>query len=231
MKCWDIGGQAQYRSEWGRYTRGCDVIIFVVDSHAIESIPLARKELHRLLEDRELAPLPCSSSATKSTWSRNVTGGHLIRDRILLRHGEPLDRHSDLRAEGRTHSGPPCGSSSRGNFKASSRILQASLCGVARRELAPSTPLSAETGLARRRGSVGIRRTVRRIPAPTGIFTGAGGVVPRAARPWPCSALRRAGAKAGPHAVGAEQPRSRAVRKSPRARGSRARAAGSPPVL
>lgn len=27
MKCWDIGGQAAYRSEWGRYTRGCDVIL------------------------------------------------------------------------------------------------------------------------------------------------------------------------------------------------------------
>ena len=33
MKCWDIGGQAQYRSEWGRYTRGCDVIIYVVDAN------------------------------------------------------------------------------------------------------------------------------------------------------------------------------------------------------
>ena len=35
MKCWDIGGQAQYRSEWGRYTRGCDVIIYVVDANAV----------------------------------------------------------------------------------------------------------------------------------------------------------------------------------------------------
>ena len=37
MKCWDIGGQAQYRSEWGRYTRGCDVIIYVVDANAVLS--------------------------------------------------------------------------------------------------------------------------------------------------------------------------------------------------
>ena len=37
MKCWDIGGQAQYRSEWGRYTRGCDVIIYVVDAHAFDT--------------------------------------------------------------------------------------------------------------------------------------------------------------------------------------------------
>lgn len=38
MKCWDIGGQAQYRSEWGRYTRGCDVIIYVVDANAVISL-------------------------------------------------------------------------------------------------------------------------------------------------------------------------------------------------
>lgn len=37
MKCWDIGGQAQYRSEWGRYTRGCDVIIYVVDANAVRT--------------------------------------------------------------------------------------------------------------------------------------------------------------------------------------------------
>lgn len=88
MKCWDIGGQAQYRSEWGRYTRGCDVIIYVVDANAVrqvilspsnrpppretddgyvlvcpsccflqfDQISLARKELHRLLEDRYVPP-------------------------------------------------------------------------------------------------------------------------------------------------------------------------------
>jgi ADP-ribosylation factor-like protein 8 len=75
--CRDIGGQRQYRSEWGRYTKGCDVIIFVVDAFAVrrswrvdaaiplltcrcvcllrlqrEQIPVARKELHRLLENR-----------------------------------------------------------------------------------------------------------------------------------------------------------------------------------
>jgi len=35
MKCWDIGGQEQYRSEWGRYVRGCDVMVYVVDSHDV----------------------------------------------------------------------------------------------------------------------------------------------------------------------------------------------------
>ena len=32
MKCWDIGGQEQYRSEWSRYTKGCDVVLYVVDT-------------------------------------------------------------------------------------------------------------------------------------------------------------------------------------------------------
>ena len=65
MKCWDIGGQEQYRSEWGRYTRGCDVIIFVVDSNATDKISTARRELHRLLEDRQLATTPLLILANK----------------------------------------------------------------------------------------------------------------------------------------------------------------------
>jgi ADP-ribosylation factor-like protein 8 len=51
MKCWDLGGQSQYRQEWGRYTRGCDCIIFVVDAHAMHLLPDAKagKNNHRLL--------------------------------------------------------------------------------------------------------------------------------------------------------------------------------------
>ncbi len=32
LKVWDIGGQVQYRQEWGRYTKGTDAILFVLDS-------------------------------------------------------------------------------------------------------------------------------------------------------------------------------------------------------
>ena len=38
--------------EWGRYTRGCDAVVFVVDSHDAERLPEAKVELHRLLEQR-----------------------------------------------------------------------------------------------------------------------------------------------------------------------------------
>jgi len=58
LKVWDIGGQEKYRSEWPRYTRGCNVIVFVVDSQQPTLLPSAKKELHQLLEDRELSRLP-----------------------------------------------------------------------------------------------------------------------------------------------------------------------------
>ena len=62
LKVWDIGGQKQYRSEWARYTRGCNVIAFVVDTQTPQTLHVAKKELHQLLEDRELA---VSSSSTQ----------------------------------------------------------------------------------------------------------------------------------------------------------------------
>jgi len=53
----------QYR--WGRYTRGCNVILFVVDTNAIHLFPDAKTELHRLLEDKELATTPVLVVANK----------------------------------------------------------------------------------------------------------------------------------------------------------------------
>ncbi len=32
MKVWDIGGQVQFRREWGKYTKGSDVILFILDA-------------------------------------------------------------------------------------------------------------------------------------------------------------------------------------------------------
>ena len=42
MKVWDIGGQVQYRSEWGRYTKGCDAIIFLIDASNVKIYYLER---------------------------------------------------------------------------------------------------------------------------------------------------------------------------------------------
>lgn len=79
MKCWDLGGQSQYRAEWGRYTRGCNVIIFVVDTHAIHLLPDAKAELHRLLEDRELATTALLVVANKIDLEPHASEDELIK--------------------------------------------------------------------------------------------------------------------------------------------------------
>jgi GTPase SAR1 family protein len=79
MKVWDLGGQAKYRSEWGRYTKGSDVIVFIVDTQAPNELPLAKKELHQLLEDRDLARLPLLVLANKIDLVPKFTEAELIK--------------------------------------------------------------------------------------------------------------------------------------------------------
>ena len=76
---WDIGGQKQYRSEWARYTRGCNVIAFVVDTQAPHTLHVAKKELHQLLEDRELSKLPLLVLANKIDLGPKISEQELIR--------------------------------------------------------------------------------------------------------------------------------------------------------
>jgi len=79
MKVWDLGGQARYRSEWGRYAKGSDVLVFVVDTQAPADLPVARRELHQLLEDRELAKLPLLVLANKIDLGPKFTEDELIK--------------------------------------------------------------------------------------------------------------------------------------------------------
>lgn len=84
MKCWDLGGQAQYRQEWGRYTRGCDCILYVVDSNAMHLFPDAKQELHRLLEDRELATTPLLVVSNKIDLEPHASESILIKGKLGL---------------------------------------------------------------------------------------------------------------------------------------------------
>lgn len=79
MKCWDLAGGEQYRDEWGRFTKGCDVIIYVVDANAMHLLPEAKKELHRLLEDRELAKTALLIVANKIDLEPHASEPLLIR--------------------------------------------------------------------------------------------------------------------------------------------------------
>lgn len=78
FKVWDVGGQQQYRSEWGRYTRGCDVIIFVVDTHAVSQQLASSLSSRRCgLAARCCRPLGCFSRRvlTGPAHGRDGAGG------------------------------------------------------------------------------------------------------------------------------------------------------------
>eukprot|EP00808_Paulinella_micropora_P010042 g16464.t1 len=79
IKVWDIGGQKQYRSEWGRYTKGCNCIVFVVDTQEPSLVPVERKELHQLLDDRELKGIPVLVVANKIDLGPKIGEKELIR--------------------------------------------------------------------------------------------------------------------------------------------------------
>ena len=58
MKVWDLGGQVQYRTEWGRYIQGTQAIVYVQDGSNESQIPIAKRELHNLLDDTFLHNIP-----------------------------------------------------------------------------------------------------------------------------------------------------------------------------
>lgn len=85
MKCWDIGGQQQYRSEWSRYTRGCDAVLYVVDAAAPQKMATAKKELHKLLDDGSIGSTPLLVLANKIDIQPHVGEAELI-ERLQLNY-------------------------------------------------------------------------------------------------------------------------------------------------
>jgi ADP-ribosylation factor-like protein 8 len=79
IKAWDLGGQVQYRTEWSRYAKGTNVIIFVVDSSAIGLISYSRKELHTMLEERDLIGIPLLVLSNKIDIHPHLTEPEIIQ--------------------------------------------------------------------------------------------------------------------------------------------------------
>ncbi|CAG9325493.1 unnamed protein product [Blepharisma stoltei] len=79
IKAWDLGGQVQYRTEWARYARGTNVIVFLVDASASQLISLSRKELHMMLEDRELVGIPLLILANKIDINPHMSEPEIIQ--------------------------------------------------------------------------------------------------------------------------------------------------------
>ena len=66
------------RSEWARYAKGTQVIIFVVDSSAVDLITYSRRELHSMLEERDLANIPLLVLANKIDLNPHLTEPEII---------------------------------------------------------------------------------------------------------------------------------------------------------
>merc|ERR1711939_609289 len=78
IKCWDIGGQPRFRSMWERYCRDVNAIIFVVDPADKDAVPVAKEELHALLEKDTLASIPLLVLGNKSDLREKMSVDELI---------------------------------------------------------------------------------------------------------------------------------------------------------
>jgi ADP-ribosylation factor-like protein 8 len=78
LKCWDIGGQPRFRTMWERYCRGVDAIVFIVDMADPAVLPVAREELHSLMEEQTLHGIPLLVLGNKSDLPQRLTVDELI---------------------------------------------------------------------------------------------------------------------------------------------------------
>ncbi|ODV83938.1 hypothetical protein CANARDRAFT_177371 [[Candida] arabinofermentans NRRL YB-2248] len=54
MNTWDVGGQERIRALWRHYFSGTDALIFVIDSNDQDRMSDAKKELYKVIGDKEL---------------------------------------------------------------------------------------------------------------------------------------------------------------------------------
>ncbi|EKD20581.1 ADP-ribosylation factor-like protein 8B [Drepanopeziza brunnea f. sp. 'multigermtubi' MB_m1] len=78
LKCWDLGGQPRFRSMWERYCRGVNAIVFIVDSADTDALPVAKDELHLLLEKPVLEGIPLLVLGNKSDLRDHLSTDELI---------------------------------------------------------------------------------------------------------------------------------------------------------
>ena len=84
MKTWDVGGQPKFRSMWGRYCRGVDAIIFMVDAADIDQIEASKYELHNLLGLSYLSGIPVLVLGNKRDL-RNALDEHQLVEQLNLK--------------------------------------------------------------------------------------------------------------------------------------------------
>jgi len=58
IKVWDLGGQDKFRQSWGRYCKGVNAIVYIIDSADEGKLSEAHDELKALLEGHDLKAIP-----------------------------------------------------------------------------------------------------------------------------------------------------------------------------
>lgn len=72
LKVWDIAGQQKFRNLWGRYARGCSVIVFVVDLSTPNQFETVKHELQDLMMQQALSDIPLLCLFNKNDMSTAV---------------------------------------------------------------------------------------------------------------------------------------------------------------
>ena len=104
IKTWDVGGQPKFRSMWGRYCRGVNAIIFMVDAADIDQIEASKNELHNLLRLPYLARIPVLVLGNKRDLGQALDENQLIeqldlsavKDRELCCYSISCKEKSDI---------------------------------------------------------------------------------------------------------------------------------------
>ncbi|CCU76071.1 ADP-ribosylation factor family protein [Blumeria hordei DH14] len=78
LKCWDLGGQPRFRTMWERYCRGVNAIVFIIDCADSEAMPVAKEELHALVERPSLKGIPLLVLGNKSDLEDKLSVDELI---------------------------------------------------------------------------------------------------------------------------------------------------------
>ena len=77
---WDVSGQERLRTFWRHYYHGTTGIVFVVDSHDVERLPIAKRELHGILKEEELNEAVLLIIANKTDLPNAVSSERLAQE-------------------------------------------------------------------------------------------------------------------------------------------------------
>ncbi|TAQ86028.1 hypothetical protein B7494_g5646 [Chlorociboria aeruginascens] len=82
---WDVGGQDKIRPLWRHYFSGTQGLIFVIDSNDRNRIEEAKSELHRIINDREMADALLLVFANKQDLPDAMTAKD-VKDKLELQN-------------------------------------------------------------------------------------------------------------------------------------------------